>query len=47
MHTVRTHGCETVDFIEKTRLRKKVLFVKEKSLTKVHPDGKVYKVIVK
>ena len=44
---MNTHGRKTIDFIKKTRFRKKVLFVKEKALTKVNADGKVYKVIVK
>ena len=30
---VKTHGRKTVDFIRKTRISKKVLFVKEKYLT--------------
>lgn len=38
---------ETVDFIEKTRFRKKVLFVKEKYLTQVCSYDKLFKVIVK
>ena len=44
---MKTYGCVTVDFIEKTRFRKKVIFVKEKYLTIVRANGKVSKVIVK
>ena len=44
---MKTHGRKTVDFIEKTRFRKKVLFVKEKYLTLVHTNVIVFKVIVK
>lgn len=44
---MRTHGRGIVDFVEKTRLRKKVLFVKEKALTKVCTYAKLFKVIVK
>ena len=47
MHPVRTHGRGIVDFVGKTRLRKKVLFVKEKTLTLVRTYAKLFKVIVK
>ena len=38
---------KTVDFIEKTWIRKKVIFVKEKTLTLVCTYAKLFKVIVK
>ena len=44
---MKTHGRKTADFIGKIRVRKKVLFVKEKYLTIGYTHGKVFKVIVK
>lgn len=44
---MRTCGLKTIDFIIKTRISKKVFFVKEKYLTIGVLSDSIFKVIVK